>query len=192
LKIVGIDLALRNSACVSLDENGNYIDCKVITSTAEDFEAEDLLLYNCNSILGFAVDKCKNPKDELIVIIEGLAFSSVSLAKDIIAGNFWHVRFTFYMEEIEYHIVAPASWRARVFPEDIKSKLKADKKRLKDDGKTNGKLIKEAALSVVPLDVKKDFKKYLTLNKLNDKFMYDLADAYCIAKHGVLLYNESR
>ena len=192
MKIVGIDLALRNSACVSLDENCKFIDCKVITSTTSQFDAEDLLLYNCNNIMSFTIDGCKDVKSDVIVMIEGLAFNSTSLAKDIIAGNFWHVRFSLYIREIEYHIVAPASWRAKVFSKEVKDNLKSNKKEAKSAGISSSKLVKEAALSMVPKDVQNLFKKYLTDNKLNVKFMYDLADAYCIAKNGVLLYNESR
>lgn len=192
MKIVGIDLALRNSACVSLDNNGKFLECKIITSTPREYEAEDLLLYNCNNVISFVSNNCNDISSDTIVIIEGLAFNSTSLAKDIIAGNFWHIRFALYMKEVEYHIVAPASWRAKVFTQEVKVKLKSDKKEAKITGGKGNNLIKEAALSMVPLDVQKLFKKYLTDNKLNGKFIYDLADAYCIAMHGVLLYNESR
>ena len=183
---MGIDLALRNSACVSLDNNGKFLDCIVLTSIASKYDAEDLLIYNYSTIFNFINDK------QSIVMIEGLAFNSTSLAKDIIAGNFWNIRLGLYKEEIEYHIVAPASWRAKVFPSEVKERLKNDRKEANVAGIAGSKLIKEAALSIVPDNIKKEFKKYLTDNKLNVKFMYDLADAYCIAKHGVILYNESR
>lgn len=186
MKIVGIDLALRNSACVSLDENNRFLDCIVLTSTADQYDAENLLVYNYNTIFNFIND------NESVVMIEGLAFNSTSLAKDIIAGNFWNIRLGLCKEDIEYHIVAPASWRAKVFPPEVKERLKTDRKAAKTAGITGSKLIKEAALSLVPDNIKKEFKKYLTDNKLNAKFMYDLADAYCIAKYGVILYNESR
>lgn len=192
MKIVGIDLALRNSACVSLDDNCNFMDCKVITSSASKIDAEDLLLYNCNNIIPFVTNGCEDVKSDVIVMIEGLAFNSTSLAKDIIAGNFWHIRFALYIKDIEYHIVAPASWRAKVFTKEIKEKLKKDKKEAKAASSSGNLLVKEAALSIVPKNIQNIFKKYLTDNKLNAKFMYDLADAYCIAKNGVLLYNESR
>lgn len=189
---MGIDLALRNSACVSLDDNCNFMDCKVITSSASKIDAEDLLLYNCNNIIPFVTNGCEDVKSDVIVMIEGLAFNSTSLAKDIIAGNFWHIRFALYIKDIEYHIVAPASWRAKVFTKEIKEKLKKDKKEAKAASSSGNLLVKEAALSIVPKNIQNIFKKYLTDNKLNAKFMYDLADAYCIAKNGVLLYNESR
>lgn len=187
MKITGVDLALRNSACVSLDENMKFLGCSIITSSVDDYDAEDLLLYNCNSLFSFLG---KDAKDG-IVMIEGLAFNSTSQAKDIIAGNFWHIRFALYSMEVEYHIVAPASWRAKVFPKSLKEKIKDDRKEYKSNNKQY-KGLKEAALSCVPADVQKRFKKYLTDNKLHVKFMYDLADAYCIATHGVMLYNESR
>jgi hypothetical protein len=184
MRIVGIDLALRNSAAVALDEEYKFLGCKVITSNAKTLDNEDLLIYNRNEILTF----CGN-SNNLIIIIEGLAFNSPSLAKDIIAGNFWSIKLKLYENGTEYHTVPPVSWRAKVFSKEQKEELKSFKKE--NSGKS-GLKVKEVALSCVPNNVISEFKKYLTDNKLNVKFLYDLADAYCIAKYGVILYNESK
>lgn len=183
MKIVGIDLALRNSALVALDEDLNLINVMIITSSSKKYDGEDLLNYNCKLIIDFVKDNNIH-----IAMIEGLAFNSTSLAKDIIAGNFWNIRLKLYELNKEYHIIAPVSWRAKVFSKEQKDALKTYRK---ENGKYNTRL-KDTALECVPDNIQKTMKKYLTDNKLSDKFIYDLADAYCIAKHGVLLYNESK
>lgn len=185
MHIVGVDLALRNSACVRLDNNLKLVDQLVITSSAQEYNNEDLLLYNQKCL-----DKFIGKDKDIIVMIEGLAFNSTSLAKDIIAGNFWNIRLGLYAKNIEYHIVAPASWRANVFSKELKEKIKNDRKECKDNGKSYAG-IKEAALSCVPKKDQETFKSYLTSNKYSAKFLFDLSDAWCMASYGVKLFNES-
>lgn len=179
MNVVGIDLALRNSASVILDSDFNFVDCCVFTSDKKKIDEEELLVYNHRAISNFM-----QAGNATKVFIEGLSFNSASLTKDIIAGNFWYLR-TRLKEELALSstIISPASWRAKVFDAEQKAELKEYRKV----NKGYGNMLKEMALRNVPEEVRGHFIKYLTDRKLAGKFIYDLADAYCIAKYGVLI-----
>jgi hypothetical protein len=100
----------------------------------------------------------------------------------------WYLKTRFQVElDLSCIVIVPTSWRAKVFTQDQKDELKTYRK----ENNGYGTMLKDMALRNVPDDVKKIFKKYLTDNKLADKFIYDLADGFCIAKCGVML-NDSK
>lgn len=187
IKIIGVDLALRNSAIVVLNSDYSFNSCKVVTS---DYTGEDLLIHNKNEVSSLIDDK-----ENTIVFIEALSFNSASSTRDIMSGNFWYVKASLYEYGIETYSIEPASWRSKVFTKEVKEWSKDLRKELRDSGIKGVRykqVLKDAALKMVPDDVQILFKEYLTTNKIYAKFIYDLADAYCIATHGVNTYHEFR
>jgi hypothetical protein len=185
MNIMGIDLALRNTACVVLDENYNSIDFCILTSDKKLYDDERLLVYNADRLSEF-----RQRSDTNAIFIEGLSLSSASLAKDIIAGNFWYIRTLFHLDkDIVCNVVAPASWRARVFTVDQKAEIKEFRK---NNGGKYTTILKEIALRHVPEDLLEIYKKYLTDSKLSGKFIYDLSDAFCIAKYGIMVNYDTK
>lgn len=185
MNILGIDLALRNTACFTLDHEYNCIDYCVITSDKKFYDDEGLLVYNSNKLSEF-----RRMTEADLIYIEGLSLSSASLAKDIIAGNFWYVRTTFHNDTDRVcKIAPPASWRAKVFTVDQKAEIKEYRK---NNGGKYTTILKEIALRHIPDDLLEQCKKYLTDNKLSGKFIYDLADAYCIAKYGIMVTYDTK
>jgi hypothetical protein len=183
MRIIGVDLALRNSAYVILNENGSFIDCGVVTSSARDYKDEKLLEHNSNKILSLLSNEQMN---ENFVILEGLSFNSITAFKDLIAGNYWHIRMELYSKKCKCYTVPAASWRAKLFSEEQKIFLSNYRK----ENKTYGDKLKVCATQLVPLDVQKIFKEYLLKSKLHINFLYDLSDAYCIALYKIRHFDE--
>jgi hypothetical protein len=73
LNILAVDLSLRTTACVRVNEQGLFTDCFCVISNSASLNDEDLIIYNANSIVNY----CKS-NDVNLVIIEGLSFNSLS------------------------------------------------------------------------------------------------------------------
>lgn len=188
MSTTGIDLALRNTACVILSDTFESIDFKIITSDKKLFDKEDLLLYNYANIYNLILENdVYGPNDS--ICIEGLAFNSPSLTRDLIAGNFWYIKTRLYSDfNVLTEVISPASWRAKIFTADEKAELKEYRK----ENKGYGNMLKEIATRHVPSDLFDEFKNYLTSKKLPAKFIYDLSESYCIATYGVILKNDTK
>ena len=85
--ILAIDLSLRSTGVVILNDLGILEDFRIVANKEKD---EELVIKNSKDILEFVKGRWIEH-----VAIEGLSFMSVSASKDLIAGNFWFLRCQF-------------------------------------------------------------------------------------------------
>lgn len=165
----GIDLSMRSTGVVILDDGGHLIDYTLVSYPDDD---ESLLLKNTARIITF-IQKYENNLNG--IALEGLAFLAKSAQKDIIAGNFWYLRCNLLLTFPELHvkIVPVTTWRKYII----------DKERAKELRKTKEKdWAKKECVSKLPNDIRIIFEKYLKDNKFKKESLYDLTDSYFIAK----------
>ena len=118
---LSIDLSLRTTACVLVDvDDFSVKDMLWITSDSKTIHNEELVEYNTQRVLDFAF---KYEKDIDYIVIEGLSFNSLSSDKDLIAGNFWHLR-------VELHQLA--MWNVGIVPVTAWRKSIIDKNQMAD------------------------------------------------------------
>ena len=194
MKVIGIDLSLRSTGLVYL--NDNEFDYRLIVTDSKKLNDEELLIHNTNEILKFI-----NKYEPEYIALEGLSFGSVSSSKDIIAGNFWHLRtelFKNWSGKSKIEIIPVLTWRSPLFDKDERKLLKENtkelavrKKALVGKSKEEKKIFTEENAE---LTLKSNIK-YLTWCKLPEpikntfkevgftKGGFDLTDAYFIAKH---------
>lgn len=194
MKYVSIDLSMRSTALVAMDDDGS-INYKLVISDSKKINDEQLLMYNAIEIVDF-INKHK-PK---YVGLEGLSFGSISGSKDIIAGNFWYVRTQIYQHcDVELEIIPVLTWRSPLFDKEERKTLKENDKlvkQLKKDMKEikskteKSRILKENEELILKASI-----KYLTWEKLPvnirnmfqevgfTKGCFDLTDAYFIANH---------
>ena len=194
MNVIGIDLSLRSSCIVYLSDN--EFEYRLITSDSKKLNDEELLIYNSNEILKFI-----NRFEPDYIALEGLSFGSISSSKDIIAGNFWHLRtqlFKNWSGKSKIEIVPVLSWRSPLFNKEERASLKENTKKMNTLKKSMvGKTREEKkALAVLNSElVLKTNIKYLTWEKLPEQLKtefdkvgftkggFDCTDAYFIAKH---------
>lgn len=194
--IIGIDLSMRSTAVVAI--NDTDIKFKLITSTAKQYNDEELLIYNakelCNFISNFEVD---------YINFEALSFNSTSSSKDILWGNYWHTRVELrkQFKNVKINFCEVLSWRNKVVPIETRRSVTEANKRFKalktiigyDKLPRNEKIIfnkqyekfinedcciKFQTYNLLPDEIKSTFSLY---NK--DNGLYDLTDAYFISKY---------
>lgn len=194
--MIGIDLSLRSTGLVHINENGELIRFKLVQPSAKEYQDESNLIYNAEEILTF-IGRV-NPS---VIGLEDLSYNSISSSKDLIAGNFWYLRtqLKIHYPEIPLMIVPVLSWRSPLFTKAERSEKKENDKSLKilkDKLKTikSKKEKQELAKENEELILKSNIK-YLTYNKLPDEIKYefseynynnglfDLSDAYWIANY---------
>ena len=200
MKVVGIDLSMRSTGIVELtDGKLTRFDIFDPPPTIKD---EALFIKNANSVADFI----ENSTPDLIVM-EGFSFGALSGEKDKIAGNFWAVRVELFKRSliptIPVKVIPVTTWRSPLFNKaerdalrDATKQLKADKvptKGLKGEERKAAMLanktleqaasIKEATLRKLPEDVRGLFQQYLLMTDRSKEQVYDLTDAYFIARH---------
>lgn len=166
--MVGIDLSLRSTGIVVLNDSNTLVDFCVVGHPT--LKNEDVLIFNTENIMAFLEKHQKND-----IAIEGLSFMANSSSKDLLWGNFWCLRTQIkkdFMDCVNVSIIPVARWRKTVLTRD---EQRSAKKTLK------GKL-KRACVLKLPEDVFKKFDLYIRENKLKKDAIYDLTDAYFIAK----------
>ena len=174
---VSLDISMRCSGVVILNEDGDLVDYTLITS--KKITDEELLEYNVNAVLEFLKpyrDKISN------IVIEGLAFMGLCKRKDLLYGNYWVIRFFLYREfgdSVEYNNYTVAQWRKSVI-----SKERA--KEIKDAGEDTKGWQKRECVDKLPLDVRVKFETYIKENKHKKDAIYDTTDAYFMAKFKLL------
>jgi len=133
--------------------------------------------------------------------MEGLAFGSPSSVIDLIAANHWMVRCSIKnsFPKINWTIIPPKSWQKSIITKDILAILAKDypvtrakrgMKLTKEEKQTNTKSkaeirkkTKEIIKNSVPKEITKEFELYIEKNKLHKDSIYDLCDAYFLAKY---------
>jgi hypothetical protein len=193
MKIIGIDLSLRSTGLVCVD-NSNF-DYKLIVTDPKKLNDEELIAYNWTLIELFITKH--NPTH---IAIEGLSFNSLSSSKDLLAGNFWYIRTRLFASypEIKVDIIPVLTWRSPLFNKEERKSLKECDKKVKDLKKLMKTMTKDqkAECAIENKEIIQGANiKYLTWMKLPDiiksefhkvgftKGGFDLTDAYFLAKH---------
>jgi len=173
--IISIDLSLRSTGVIALDDNKNIIDFKLIKSSNKPHKIlpclndEDLIIYNSTEIVKF-VSQVIGKHGLDAILIEGLSFGSLSGSKDSIAGNIWVLRVELKKKFplIPVHIIPVQSWRSKILNKQDRADAKA---------KYGKKWQKEGVVEKLPEEVKEKFVAYITKNKFDKTGLFDLADA---------------
>lgn len=190
---VAIDLSLRSTGLIAI-KGDRILEYIIIKSDAKKLNKEELLIYNVEQIMNF-IDKYQPD----VIGLEGLSFGSISASKDIIAGNFWHLRTAIFKAGYQIEIVPVLTWRSPLFNKEERKKLSDDKKKLKElkakwKKITDKSVKKQALIDNSKLILETDIK-WLTYEKLPvnireefdeigfSKGGADLCDAYFIARH---------
>jgi hypothetical protein len=197
--IVGIDLALRKTGIVALDNKGNLKEFSIVSSDPKTVTGEDLLIHNRKHISA-NVMFCLATKGKTQIALEGLSFNSVSADHDLISANHWITRLTLKdFSSVNLSIFPPKSWQKSIVTKDVMAewlkeypviRAKKGKKLTKEEVAANSKsklairkLSKQLILEAVPGPILKKFEMYVTQEKLPKDAIYDLTDAYCLAMH---------
>lgn len=177
---IGLDLSMRSNGVVVLDvsKDDELVDFKIVTH--KDAIEEELLCYNTSEVLNFL---SKYNEESLIktVNIEYLALNAMCLRKDVLFANYWFIRYHTKKflddKDIEYTNPTVAQWRQYViFPERAKE--------IKEAGENAKGWQKIETVKCLPDDVRESFLKYVKETKgVKKDAIYDLADAYFIAKY---------
>jgi hypothetical protein len=197
---IGIDLALRTTGIVFLDNDGAFLHCGLVTSDPKTTNNEDLLLHNYGRVMNIFDMSIKFKHESIeVVALEGLSFNSPSMSVDLIAANHWQVRSFLHSNNIPIMIIPPKSWQKNVVTKETLAewakdwpvtRAKRGTKLTKEEQKINNKskaeirkLTKDHIYNSVPLDIRKQFEEYVVKSKLHKDSLFDLADAYCLANH---------
>lgn len=191
---IGIDLALRKIGLFAI--NGAQKNFEIISSDPKTVKDEDLLIHNGEKLFEFLF---KYKEYKVNVVLEGLSFNSSSSDHDLISANHWQLRVLLKrFENFTVHIIPPKSWQKSIVTKEwlatfaadypvvrAKKGMKLTKEQKAANSKSKAalrKLSKEHILGSVPKAERDAFSKYVVANKLPKDAIYDLADAYCLAK----------
>lgn len=167
---LGIDQSKRSTGCVLLDSRGELHSYLLVGEAKLD--NEELIIHQFASVAGWLGD-ILDEYDELSALIEGLAFGSVGSGKDFLAGLQWYFRARFFTLYGFLGTVPVSMWRSKVL-------TKEEQREAKLEGKNGLKL---ATVRKLPMGVLVKFEEYVAKNKFKKDSLFDLNDAYHIAKH---------
>ena len=170
--IIGIDLSLRSTGIVRLSLDGYLLDFGIVRSPKK--TEEDLLIYNSKNIMDFI-----RKDDVYSVALEGLSHGGKSSMKDMIDGNFWMVRCAIkkYNNKIRIGAIPVLSWRNKI----LSKKEQKDARKIKDG-------LKIYVVNKLDVKIEHKFLEYLKQENLPNRSLYDLSDAYFVAKHRYKLF----
>jgi len=167
---VGIDLSMRSTGLVALNDERKIISKMLIMPSAKEYNDEHLLFHVSENISRFL---CKLvEKDEVRVVIEGLSLGSASGSKDILYGNYWMARCAVKSveETIDIFSVPVTRWRKYIVNKD-------DRDRIKEEDLKDG--LKIVAVEKLPENVKEELQLYVKVTPgAKPASLYDLTDAY--------------
>lgn len=169
----GIDLSLRNTGLVTLDKDGNLKDFAIVSNKENE---EALIDNNVKDIMSYLINS-----NTTHIAIEGLSFMSVSSSRDIISGNYWHLRCSIYSlnkncstNKFFLEVVPVSRWRKFVISKERAKELKATGEK---------KWQKKEVVRKLPLNIKEQFDLYIKGNKLKKDSIYDLTDAFWLSNY---------
>lgn len=130
MNIIGCDLSLRSTGLVLV---GNEFKHKIVAPSAKQYNDEELLIYNSDTICSFIE---QNYPDEFR--IESLSLNSISGSKDILWGNYWHLRTEIKKRfpSLVIRTIPVLQWRCAVLSKEEQRQIKECAKLLKQN-KTN-------------------------------------------------------
>lgn len=188
--IIAIDLSLRSTGLTKFDDTGSLIDFKIVHyDTKDDIQ---LLQENSSAIISFINGITDKYPDK--IIIEGLSFMATSSKKDLLWGNYWHLRVK--LKEMFTHaqqIIVPVTrWRKMILTkervEELKNQLGIVKIVRNKKGVERKKIEmpsgwqKEETLRNLDVITRNKFEEYIKQNRLHKKYIFDLTDSYFIGK----------
>ena len=181
--ILGIDLALRHTGVAILNDDCSLHSLSVLI--ADNLVDEQIFIYYENEFT-----KLFNKYNFTTINIEGLSFGGLSSKKDIIAGLFWYVRlliYKFYGEQISVNIIPVLSWRNKLFTKTEKQQHRQAKKQLANLQKGCDEYETQKQLADIKyqtyLKLPHEIQSYINNKTSNKTYIYDMTDAYFIAKH---------
>jgi hypothetical protein len=175
---IGIDQSLTSTALTCMNEGNELLDYRLIKKIPSDYIYEEDLL---NEI---AFEVCEFIDDNSFkldgVALEGLSLMGKSAKKDLIFGNFWNIRTTIREEfpGLKIGIIPVMSWRSKVLTPKETKELK--KKYKKDP-------LKIGCVEKLPEKIREYFKSYVKINEYSESSIFDLTDAYFIARYRLSL-----
>lgn len=194
--VIGIDQSKRSTAAVAL-KDGTLVGGLLVTPPIS-YDKEILIDYQWEEISKFLRDMKETfNREDIAIALEGAAFQAGGSSSDLLWGIQWYIRTRILVEfpNIPIGIITPASWRKSIVPIEEQRKAKLD---------YGGKIgLKHAVLEKLPLSVRGMFEELIENRRDNiliskglqpsgrsneyKKAIFDLADAWGIAKHRYLL-----
>lgn len=173
--ILGIDLSMRSSGLVVLEPDASLHAFSLLKTDKDTWEDDrDLLLYVEARVL-WLLQHCPGVTH---IFLEGLSFAGKSAKRDVIDGLHWHLRAELrrHYPDVALTPVPVTTWRSRVLDKQQQRDAKAAHK-------TRG--LKEACVRELPAEVQRTFKAHVKTQKFPPTSVYDLTDAYWIARYGL-------
>ena len=166
---LALDMSMRSSGLVVLDDKNNMVHFEIIKTTPSQFKfEEDMILYIIGKVIyNIDVHKVQN------FVIEGLSIMGKSAKRDLIDGLHWSIRTSVreYFPDILIGCIPVTQWRNSFFT----------KEQFKDSKEKCGKnYLKDIVFNNLPEDVKRQFLLYVEAEGMKIESVYDLADAYHI------------
>lgn len=169
---LGIDQSKRSTGLVLLDNDGELKDFRLICPSMN-LDGVELGAYQLDWYSDFLYYNGLDLNPPKVALIEGLSFGAIGGAKDILAGLNWAFRIHSLKHYKFYLGVCPVSqWRSKVLSKEEQREAKQTK-----DG------LKKFVVNKLPVDVREAFTEYVKSKCFKKDSLYDLADAYFLAKH---------
>ena len=170
---LGIDQSKRSTGLVLLDQDGELRDFRLICPSMT-LDGTELVQYQVKQYCKFLHNNSLDLNPPTVALIEGLSFGSIGSAKDILAGLNWCFRFV-SLEHYKFFlgIVTVSQWRSKVL-------TKEEQKLAKASGKDG---LKKFVVDKLPDDVREVFVEYVKTKGFKKESLYDLADAFFLARH---------
>ena len=166
---VAMDMSMRSSGLVCLKKKTDeLVDFKVLKTDRKDYgDFHERLIADISRDTVDFIEK----HDADVFVIEYLALSRKSAVADVIAGLHWGIRTR--INEDSPHVligtITVTEWRAHTVPIEIRRAAKD--KYPRDHNKW-------MVVDQLPYHIADTFEKYVKDNKMPEKTIFDLADAY--------------
>lgn len=200
---IGLDISLRSTGVVVLEDD--KIKTFQIFDPEPSIKEEELLIKNAKDISEFIHMVSENSTGK--IGIEGFSFGAISGSKDMLFANTWMVRCALkqlgILDRFKLSIIPVTSWRSPLFNKEERKSLKDAKDILKKNKvslrglkgqdrlnamETNRHLESNASIKVqtmkkLPLTIQSLFLNYIIETGRKEDQVFDLCDAYNIAKY---------
>lgn len=169
-----IDVSMRSSGLVILDNKGNLIDRNIVSNS--EIVDEELLDKNSKDIVEY-LEKFKLTT----IAYEGLSFQGKSAYRDLIDGNYWHLRWSLktHFPHCKTFVIPVERWRKQVIPLERKRELK---QMIKDGEIPKSNWHKNECVRVLPKEIRKNFETFLNKEGYKKGSIYDITDSYWLGQ----------